>query len=224
MSDKVVKVAFIGAGSVNFGGPDGPWDHASRLEKIPNVIFVGISDPNKDRCEVVLNKRLEADDGKNRKVWEHCQIYSHHSEMIKEAKPDAVYIGVPPFTHGSAKMPMELDCVKAGVHCFVEKPMSNAPADETLAYSKKIEETAGDKVVLSVGYMFRHSKWARYLKNLVAEHGRPIVAFDALYNCAYSACNSPFFWDVKFSGGPIVEQATHFVCLFFSFNFSLNFK
>ena len=37
MSSPVLRVGFVGAGAVNFGGPEGPWDHATRLEKIGGV-------------------------------------------------------------------------------------------------------------------------------------------------------------------------------------------
>ncbi len=34
---ETVSLAYIGAGHVNFGGGEGPWDHASRFERIPHV-------------------------------------------------------------------------------------------------------------------------------------------------------------------------------------------
>ena len=37
MSQKCLRVAFIGAGAINFGEVGWPWDHASRLEKIGGV-------------------------------------------------------------------------------------------------------------------------------------------------------------------------------------------
>ena len=41
-----VRVAFIGAGGINFGTPEGPWNHSSRLEQLPGVTFTAIVDPN----------------------------------------------------------------------------------------------------------------------------------------------------------------------------------
>ena len=35
-----LRIAFIGAGGVNFGGAEGPWDHASRLEQVGGVVVV----------------------------------------------------------------------------------------------------------------------------------------------------------------------------------------
>ena len=41
-----VKVAFIGAGGINFGSPEGPWNHSARLQLLPDVTFSAIVDPN----------------------------------------------------------------------------------------------------------------------------------------------------------------------------------
>lgn len=37
--------AFVGAGSINVGGAPGPWDHASRLDKIGGTKMVALVDP-----------------------------------------------------------------------------------------------------------------------------------------------------------------------------------
>jgi len=51
-----MRIGFVGAGQVNFGGGEGPWDHASRLEKLfPRypLEIVGIADPDLERCKRV---------------------------------------------------------------------------------------------------------------------------------------------------------------------------
>jgi hypothetical protein len=63
-----LKIAFIGAGQVNFGGGEGtpegffclsfkgPWDHATRVEQIANhlpLIIVGLADPFVQRAQNV---------------------------------------------------------------------------------------------------------------------------------------------------------------------------
>ena len=52
-----LRIAFIGAGGVNFGGAEGPWDHASRLEKIGDVSVAGVADPDTARATRVLQAR-----------------------------------------------------------------------------------------------------------------------------------------------------------------------
>lgn len=44
--------------------------------------------------------------------------------------------------------------------------------------------------------------------------GKAVMAMHATYNCTYAAIDHPFWWDKARSGGPIVEQATHFCDLF----------
>ena len=51
---------------------------------------------------------------------------------------------------------MELKCAKAGVHAFVEKPVSLAPVDYFRQYVTEVEKAqAQTGALLSVGYMFR---------------------------------------------------------------------
>ena len=45
---------------------------------------------------------------------------------------------------------------------------------------------------------------------VLASHKKTLLSVNARYNCAYSELDHPFWWDARKSGGPIVEQATHF--------------
>lgn len=36
----------IGAGAVNFGSREGPWNHSARLQQLPGVIFSAVVDPD----------------------------------------------------------------------------------------------------------------------------------------------------------------------------------
>jgi len=75
-----IKIGFIGAGQVNFGGGEGPWDHASRLEKIENVEFCGIAEPDEQRAIYNLDKRKK---GNAPQKWEHTKIYKDYLIMLK---------------------------------------------------------------------------------------------------------------------------------------------
>ncbi len=48
------------------------------------------------------------------------------------------------------------------------------------------------------------------MKELIADHGGQVMAFNGRYYNAYSEMDHAFWWDKQRSGGPIVEQATHF--------------
>lgn len=75
-----LKIAFIGAGQVNFGGGEGPWDHgigdyvqlmiaATRLEKLHGENFllsvVGVCDPFVDRAKKVCHLSSALDNLRN---------------------------------------------------------------------------------------------------------------------------------------------------------------
>ncbi|HIJ74555.1 MAG TPA: Gfo/Idh/MocA family oxidoreductase, partial [Candidatus Hydrogenedentes bacterium] len=105
-----LKIGFIGAGDVNFGGGEGPWDHASRLERLGGVRVVGVADPDTGRAKAQLAKREGP-------MYRDARVYADHRTMLAEAKPDAVWIGVPPNAHGTAEVgkDIELAYVRAGV-------------------------------------------------------------------------------------------------------------
>eukprot|EP00117_Sycon_ciliatum_P007878 scpid12874/ scgid10819/ Uncharacterized protein UNK4.17 len=209
---ETVRVGFIGGGAVNFGGAEGPWDHASRLENIPGLRVVAIADKLPGRAQFVLDIRKS---GENASVYRECTAYEDYKLMLQQEKLDAVFIGVPPFAHGHFDSPIELDCVRAGVHCFVEKPLSVKPVAEVDAYMQAVlEEQKRQNLVVSVGYMFRYHPAIRRMKQLLADHESSTSArltyLQLTYNCAYSQLDHPFWWRKELSGGPIVEQATHF--------------
>jgi predicted dehydrogenase len=203
--DGKLRIGFIGAGAVNFGGGEGPWDHASRLEKIEGLEVVGIADPNVARAREKLAERSHEMYGK-------AEIFSDYREMLEGAGPDAVWIGVPPSAHGveDAGMDIEIQCAAAGVHMFVEKPLS-AFRPERVA--PVVEAIARSGVVAGVGYMFRYSRAVDEMRRILAEAGGIPRAFSGRYNCAYSGIRKAEWWDVRMTGGLIVEQATHFADL-----------
>ncbi len=40
---KVLKLGYIGAGGINFGTPEGPWNHAAKLEKFPGEVMPSVT-------------------------------------------------------------------------------------------------------------------------------------------------------------------------------------
>ena len=121
--------------------------------------------------------------------------------------------GVPPHCHGSLDPPfdIELQCLEAGVHLFVEKPLSVVPPEKFEPYADAVESVRKEKgLIVSVGYMFRYHPAVEKIQSILKEHGRSVISINARYNCAYSEMNHPFWWNKAKSGGPIVEQATHF--------------
>lgn len=200
-----LKIAFIGAGAVNFGGGEGPWDHASRLEKIGGVRVVGVADPGTDRAQAQLARR-------HGPMYAGARVFGSYVDMLRETRPDAVWVGVPPNVHGTAEQgkDIELACVDAGVHVFVEKPLSCARPELVRPVADAVTKAS---IITSVGYMFRYARAIDAIKAAVDATPGGVKAFIGRYNCAYSEIRKAEWWDVRMSGGPIVEQATHFVDL-----------
>jgi predicted dehydrogenase len=121
-----------------------------------SLVFVGIADLNTAAATRALEARKA---GKYGELYSNCKVFASFQEMITEleGKLDAVFIGVPPFCHGANEpgLDMELQCLKKGIHCFVEKPISCKSADEVSKYSFHLEEERKKQnLVLAVGYMF----------------------------------------------------------------------
>ena len=94
---------------------------------------------------------------------------------------------------------------------FVEKPISVQPPEEIQPYVKEVSRTAKEQgVIMSVGYMFRYHDAINKMKEIITEHGRPLMNIDMAYNCAYVSSTRAYIWNIHESGGPIIEQATHF--------------
>ncbi len=200
-----LDIGFIGAGGVNFGGAEGPWDHASRLEQIKGLNLRGVADPDIARAK----RRLDERSGP---LYANTKTFKDYREMLNTLDLDAVWIGVPPSAHGTMEpgKDMEVQCARAGVHIFVEKPLSSARPTEVQKVAEAIEQ---NDVLCSVGYMFRYSHAIHTMKDLLKSTPGGARAFIATYDCAYSCIQKPSWWDMKLSGGPIVEQATHFIDL-----------
>jgi len=120
-----------------------------------------------------------------------------------------VFIGLPPECHGSSVAPrdVETECAKRGIHMFIEKPLSCSAVNFVESLGDALKKYPN--IVASVGYMFRYSKAILKMKEIISQNGE-IRAFNARYDCAYSTLSKEMWWDVDRSGGPIVEQATHF--------------
>ena len=209
-----VRIGFIGAGGVNFGSNVGSWNHASRLEQIGGVEIVGIADIDTTRAERALAERKRATNATS--IYANCKIYSSAEDMIEREKLDGVFVGLPPGCHGSLVkgLDIELACVKAGIHTFIEKPLSLVPPENFVDFARTLAaEQAKSNAIVSVGYMFRYHPAVVKMKEFITElhsAGKRVMCVNARYNCAYSESTKPHWWNVRSSGGPIIEQATHF--------------
>lgn len=58
----------------------------------------------------------------NRSKWLNIKIFTNYKEMLASTSPDCVFIGLPPGAHGCDAKPIELECIAARAHVFIEKP------------------------------------------------------------------------------------------------------
>lgn len=185
-----LKYALIGCGHVS-----GKHLTAAEHNKL-NVI--ALVDVNKDRA---VEQKQKFD------VCANANVYIDYLEMLDKEKPDLVAVCVESDKHAS----VAIDCVNAGCHVIVEKPVALALCDiDTLAHQANVHH-----VKVCVNYQNRFN--APVLKTHEAvEHGR----FGKLFYCnatmrwnrddAYYAQAS---WRGTWAhdGGMLVNQCIHAV-------------
>ncbi|RZK23812.1 MAG: Gfo/Idh/MocA family oxidoreductase [Flavobacterium sp.] len=124
----MTRVALIGAGKMGIS-------HLSILGAHPDVEMVGVSDTSKMVLDVF-------------KKYSAFPCYTDYSDMLENAKPDAVFVAVPTKLHA----PMVKNILHKGMHVFAEKPLClNAEEGWDL-----VELASQKSLVNQVGY---HNKF-----------------------------------------------------------------
>lgn len=136
-----MKVAVIGTGSMG-------QNHVRLYSDIDGCELVGIADSNEEQTS-----RLTAHYG--------GRAYSDYRELLDNEKPDAVSIALPTKMHLRATM----DCLDAGVHVLVEKPIAKT-IDEAKQMIAKAKECGK---VLQVGHIERFNPAITQLKERLAD-------------------------------------------------------
>ena len=118
--------------------------HAEKYQKIPGVQLVGVVDTNPERAERVAYRYG-------------VKAYKDYKELLPNI--NLVSIVVPSVKH----YPVAKDCLNAGIHCLVEKPLT-----ELVPHATELIATARQKkVVLQVGHLERFNPVARKISTLV---------------------------------------------------------
>jgi len=108
-----VKVAFIGVGARGSG-------HLKQISLLEGTEVVGISDLYKDLAHKSLEICKESSNNRHKNVAIYCDNKDSWKLMLKETKPDAVFIS----TNWDNHAPMAVQVMKSGAHAFVEVPMA----------------------------------------------------------------------------------------------------
>jgi myo-inositol 2-dehydrogenase / D-chiro-inositol 1-dehydrogenase len=171
-----LRAALVGAGAVGTR-------HLRVLSGFGDVEIVAVHDPDRPTAELAA-ARLGvplADD----------------LAGVLAARPDAVWLCVPPFAHGE----LELAVVAAGLPFFVEKPLG---AD--LAGAEAVAAAVGAAgLPTATGYHWRHLDTVARARTELAS--RNVRLLDARW---WGTTPPPAWWSQSaLSGGQVVEQATH---------------
>jgi myo-inositol 2-dehydrogenase / D-chiro-inositol 1-dehydrogenase len=137
---------------------------------------------------------------KEARNWSNAKGYSNVDEMLEKQKLDAVYICVPPMSHGA----IEFALIDRNIPFFVEKPLGID--EQPLEIAKRIEEKG---LITSVGYHWRYKETTRKALSLLQD--RKVGMAQGFWMGDMPMV--PWWRDVNKSGGQFVEQTTHIVDL-----------
>tara|TARA_B100000927_G_scaffold225100_1_gene184837 strand:- start:142 stop:1146 length:1005 start_codon:yes stop_codon:yes gene_type:complete len=142
-----VKVGVIGIGNMG-------WHHARVLSLLKDANLIGVADPNINRGKLAIEQFQ-------------CEWFADYHALLP--KVDAICIAVPTLLHHQ----VGLECLKAGVHVLIEKPIaaSEAEAEALISESNKAN------CLLQVGHIERFNPAFRELNKIV--NNEKIVVLEA---------------------------------------------
>lgn len=110
---ETVRCAFIGVGARGSG-------HAHQIAQIEGTEVVAICDLYEDWAQRSADKCVENGAGRHKNIKLYTKDENEWKKMLKEEKPDAVFICTPWALHA----PMAIEAMKQGAHAFVEVPLA----------------------------------------------------------------------------------------------------
>jgi myo-inositol 2-dehydrogenase/D-chiro-inositol 1-dehydrogenase len=178
-----VRIGFVGAGGIARA-------HAEALAKVSGAEIVGVTDADDGAAEAMATKVG-------------AQKFASSAEMAAHGGLDAMFILLPPFSHGEA----ERAAIGHNLPFFVEKPVGlDAGFCQEIA-----DEVCHKNLMTSVGYMNRYRKGVQHARRLLSEEPG-ILAYGGWWGGTPKP-GSHWWPDKSKSGGQFHEQATHTVDL-----------
>ena len=184
----MIKVGFIGFGRMGV-------THFSILNTHPLVKIVSVSDQS-----AIMLKIL----GKYADV----KTYTDYIKMLDDSEVDCVIISTPGDSHANIIQ----ECLKRGLHIFVEKPFTMSAAEGQAV----IAELGEKPLVTQVGYVNRFNEVFMEVKQLVADGViGDVINFSSEMFGATVLKDSKLSWrgSRKTGGGCIYEFASHCIDL-----------
>jgi predicted dehydrogenase len=158
-----LKIGLLGCGGI------AQIAHMPALRKAENVEFTAICDVAEDLLNAMADRYAVAD------------RYTDHHEFLKKADMDAVLLPVADGFHA----PLSIDCMRAGKHVLVEKPM--AETVEQCEQMLQVSEETGRK--LQIACMKRYDPGLQFAQKFVAEEMGERLSVSGWY------CDSMFHMD-----------------------------
>lgn len=137
-----VNLAVIGCGRI------AQVAHLPALEKADGIRLVAVSDPSAEVAEAVARRYDVA-------------ARADQADVLADPEVDAVLVAAPDRFH----LPIAGQCLRAGKHVLVEKPLASTAA-EAATLAALVEKTG---LVLQVGAMKRHDEGLQWAQRFVAE-------------------------------------------------------
>nr|CDI56092.1 uncharacterized protein BN887_02644 [Melanopsichium pennsylvanicum 4] len=225
----IFKVVIIGAGEINFGSPEGPWNHSARLEQIfknsaTQLHFIALVDPDISRAAQRIRDKRACSDPDVRSAWQLTKAFNCIAEaaalLIANGDDEVhlVILGCPPHFRGAlqpgkrADLEMLEHFPKAKSY-LVEKPVSAINPFLSNDCDEVASRFAAAPGYTSVGYMLRYNKAILKIREILHQNGLTPTCINARYYMAYEYARKLDWWNKSHSCGPVVEQATHFIDL-----------
>ncbi|WP_117168577.1 Gfo/Idh/MocA family protein [Paraliobacillus sediminis] len=175
-----IKIGIVGTG--NFSEK-----HAAILTEIEDVKVVAFCGTSKMKADKMASKFVDA------------KGYDDFHEMLDANKLNAVYLCVPPMSHGK----MEFELIKRQIPFFVEKPLG---VDKDIP-GAILSEIKKKSLLTSVGYHFRYSESVQELKKLL-----DLQTIGMISGQWIGGMPGVSWWrNQDLSGGQFNEQTTHIV-------------
>ncbi|MGC4376669.1 Gfo/Idh/MocA family oxidoreductase [Fictibacillus sp. Mic-4] len=172
----------VKVGFVGVGGIAGA--HLRNVQQDPQAEIVAVCDIVKENAE-----KKGAEYG--------ARAYTDIDLMLEKEMLDALFICVPPFAHGE----IEEKAAKKGIHLLVEKPLGL----DLDTVNRKAEAIRKAGIVNASGYCLRYLDTVQKAKEYLKDKTVAMVRGHYLT----SWVPTPWYREMKKSGGQLVEQSTH---------------
>lgn len=168
--------------------------HAGIVNGLAGSRLAAVADPSSTMLNFLRSKLTDVG------------IYSDYKKMLEKENLSAVFVATPTGTH----VPIALECVRAGIPFFLEKPMA-ATAAQARELVKALEKRP---VVNMVGYMGRYIDTFRQAKGLIDTQalGRLQMLRSSMYMGQLFKSGKGWRYDKSVSGGGVlITQNAHLI-------------